>query len=107
IPDSSVKRLMELRKWVEHPTPWPISLTLGRPATASNTYHNDPQWSAAKAVDGSHVSRWACDDAVHSAWLEVDLGRDTTFAETYISEAYPNRVQSFEIQRKVGDAWVT
>lgn len=107
IPESSVKRLLELKKWIDHPTPWPVSLTMGKPATSSNTYHNDPQWSAEKAVDGADNSRWACDDSVHSAWLQVDLGSERSFTEVAISEAYPNRVRAFNLQQKIGNEWVT
>ena len=30
------------------------------------------------------------------AWLELDLGRPTTFKRALISEAFPNRVQKFD-----------
>ncbi|HTQ10302.1 MAG TPA: alpha-L-fucosidase [Fimbriimonadaceae bacterium] len=107
IPESSIKRLMELKAWVAHPTPFPVSLTRGMPATASNIYKNDPQFDPKFAVDGNDATRWATDDDQHSAWLEVDLGTEKTFDRTYITEAYYPRVQRFEVQRKVGDQWET
>lgn len=107
IPANSVSRLMELKRWIDHPKPWPESLTKGKTATASNVYHGDPQWGPDRAVDDNDGSRWACDDDQHSAWLEVDLGLEQTFCEAYISEAFPNRVQSFELQRQVGSQWET
>lgn len=107
IPDSSVKRLMELKEVVAHPTKFEPSLTAGKPATASNVYGNDPKWGPKGAVDDGESTRWACDDNVHSAWLEVDLGSEQTFDHGMISEAYPNRIQSFELQRKVGEVWET
>ena len=46
---------------------------LGHPATASSVQDSDPGYSAAYAVDGSTVTRWA---SAYSdpQWLEVDLG---------------------------------
>jgi alpha-L-fucosidase len=107
IPQSSVKRLMELRDLIDHPVKLEESLTKGKVATASNVYHKDPKFSPAAAVDDDDTTRWACDENVHSAWLEVDLGKDQTFDHTMIAEAYPNRIQSFELQRKSRDSWVT
>ncbi|MFI5384787.1 MAG: alpha-L-fucosidase [Fimbriimonadales bacterium] len=107
IPESSVKRLMELKSWIAHSVEFPKSITEKMPAKASNVFRNEARYAAEKAVDDDEGTRWACDEGVHSAWLEVDLGRDQTFDETYISEAFPSRVQSFELQRKVGDNWIT
>jgi len=81
------------------------SLTFCRPATASNVYHGDPNWGPDKAVDDDPKTRWATDDDVHAAWLEVDLGREQTIGRAFISEAYPGRVEQFELQRKDAGQW--
>ena len=67
-------------------------------ATASNVYQNQASSAADKAVDGRNDTRWATDAGVHQAWLELDLGKPTTFKHARISEAFPNRVQKFELQ---------
>ena len=84
------------------------SLTAGKKASASNTYdnpkppHNDPD----RAVDDDMFTRWATDTGTTQAWLEVDMGKPTTFNHTRISEEY-DRVQEFELQYKDGDQWKT
>lgn len=91
------------------PQPLPYSsLTAGERATASNTFqnprspHNDPDL----AVDDDLFTRWATDTGTKQAWLEVDLGKPTTFNRTQISEEF-RRVQEFELQYKDGSEWKT
>lgn len=109
IPEPSIRRLMELKHAIDHPSEMtiPSSLTLGGTASASNVYHRDPTWAANGAIDDNDGTRWACDDDVLSAWLQVDLGTEKTFDEAFISEAYPNRVHEFELQAMVAGKWMT
>jgi alpha-L-fucosidase len=90
---------------VEVPRPIPISEKAK--ATASNVYRNQAEFAPDKAVDGNGDTRWATDGEVHQAWLELDLGRPTTFSHAWISEAFANRVQRFELQRLDGTEWKT
>ena len=62
------------------------SLALGRPATASSVYQNDPQYVPAKAFDDNPATRWAAADGTGPAWLEIDLGQPTTIASVHIVE---------------------
>ena len=39
--------------------------------------------------------------------LEVELGKPETFDTAYLAEAYPCRVQSFELQYQAGELWKT
>ena len=87
--------------------PRPVPVSEKAKATASNIYQNQAEFAADKAVDGNGETRWATDAAVHQAWLELDLGRPTTFAHAWISEAFPNRVQKFELQWLDGGEWKT
>jgi alpha-mannosidase len=82
------------------------SLTLGRPATASNVYRGMGQYAADMAVDGEEYTRWATDDAVSQATLEVDLGKPELIGRVYLSEAY-DRVRHFELQALRDGEWVT
>ena len=84
----------------------PPSLTLGKKATASNVWQNDPAYGPGKAVDGDPGTRWAADSGIRRAWLEVDLGRPTTFSRAWLDEVY-DRVRSFELQYKDGQQWKT
>jgi alpha-L-fucosidase len=43
---------------------------------------------------------------MHQAWLEVNLGKATTFNQVKINEAY-DRVQEFELQYKDDGQWKT
>jgi len=89
--------------------PSPRSLTTGCKATASNVYHNDPQYSAEKAVDNNEETRWATDSGIKSAWLEVDLGKPVKFSHAIIRQAYPElkRVRKFAIEYRHNDRWIT
>ena len=72
-------------------------------ATTSNSYGGE--YLASSAIDGDPQTRWASMQPQSS--LEVDLGKPMTFNRAVISEAFSPRVQSFELQAKVGDDWKT
>jgi alpha-L-fucosidase len=77
-------------------------------ATASNVYHDDttgvgPQ----QAFDGDPQTRWATDSGTKQAWLAVDFLKAKTVNQVSISEAYPGRVQKFELQYRDGQDWKT
>jgi len=107
IPQASVDRLLELAKVIKDPRtlPKPRSLAFSAKATASNVFHNDAQYAPSMAFDDDPTTRWATDDDQHQAWLQVDLGKPVTVGAAAISEAYPNRVQSFQIQYLQGGVW--
>jgi alpha-L-fucosidase len=87
--------------------PHAVSLSEKAKATASNVFQNIAEFSADKAVDGRTDTRWACDGGLKQAWLELDLGQPKTFRRARLSEAFPNRVQKFELQRLDGTEWKT
>jgi alpha-L-fucosidase len=87
--------------------PRPVPLSEKAKATASNIYQNSAEFGADKAVDGNGDTRWATDTGVHQAWLELDLGQPMTFKRASISEAFPKRVQKFELQWFDGKQWKT
>lgn len=82
------------------------SVSLCRPAEASQVYHGMTQFSAAMACDGDENTRWATDDGASQATLEVNLGRPRKICRAYLSEAY-DRVRSFELQSERDGRWVT
>jgi alpha-L-fucosidase len=84
-----------------------VSLSTKAKASASNVFQNHAQFAADKAVDGNPETRWAADAGVHQAWLEVDLGKAKTFDRCRVSEAFPNRVQKFELQQWRDSGWKT
>ena len=87
--------------------PAAASLTTHAKATASNVYHNQAGYGADKAVDGRDDTRWATDDGTTSAWLEVDLGRPTTFSRTVIKQAFPElkRIHKFAVEYLQDGQW--
>jgi alpha-L-fucosidase len=85
--------------------PAPSSLATGARASASNTYQNQPEYGPDKAVDGKRDTRWAADAGITSAFLEIDLGKPKSFRRARLSEAFPNRVQKFELQYLEGTSW--
>lgn len=87
--------------------PEPVSLTLNAKATASSIYQGQAEYGPEKAVDGKGDTRWATDKGLRQAWLELDLGKPVTFKHVRLSEAFPKRVQKFELQRLDGEEWKT
>lgn len=85
----------------------PASLTTGKKGTASNVYQNSREHAAGKALDNNSSTRWATDSGTHSAWLEVDLGRPTTFSRVGIDECvdYGQRIRKFALEYKDGEQW--
>ena len=98
---------LNILKATEGPTIWELQLVPCGRARASNIYQLMDGFAADKAFDGDPTTRWATDGGTHSAWLECDLGKPTPIAGVAIQEAYPGRVQRFELQYKVGDEWKT
>ena len=82
------------------------SFTLGRPVKGSNVYHSAADCVPELAVDGDPGTRWATDDNVSQATLEVDLGKPQLIGRAYLSEAY-DRVRQFELQMLRAGKWVT
>ncbi len=107
IPPEHVAALMKVKQFIDNPPPPP--LTAGKPAKASNVYKGQAQYGAAAAADDSLATRWATDDGVTNAWLEVDLGEPRTFSRAEIAAAYPelDRLRAFRIEYRAGDEWKT
>jgi alpha-L-fucosidase len=80
------------------------SVTTGKSAKASNVHQNMKEHGPGKALDDDPNTRWATDQGVHSASLEVDLGEMRRIERAFISEAY-DRVRSFELQYNDGEGW--
>jgi alpha-L-fucosidase len=85
--------------------PEPRSITAQARVTASNIYKNQREFGPAKAIDGRRDTRWATDAGISSAYLELDFPTPVTFQRARLSEAFPNRVQRFELQWLDGGNW--
>jgi alpha-L-fucosidase len=82
----------------------------GAKATASVIFGNDPEYAAAKSIDGDSETRWATPAGTRQSWLQLDLAKETTLDGIEIEEAFAHpksRVLKFELQQKTGGAWVT
>jgi len=82
------------------------SLAFQKKVRASNVYRNNPLHGPDKAVDDDPTTRWATDSGTKQAWLEVDLGKPSTFDRVEMSEEY-DRIRKFELQYKNGTQWKT
>ncbi|MGB2862764.1 MAG: alpha-L-fucosidase, partial [Sedimentisphaerales bacterium] len=82
------------------------SLAHEKKVRASNIYQKNRHYGPGKVVDDDPATRWATDTGTKQAWLEVDLGKATTFNQVKIVEAY-DRVQEFELQYKNSTQWKT
>ena len=86
----------------------PQAITAGKKATTSNVYRDlQKDYGPQNAIDGSDSTRWATDDGLKEAWLEVDLEKPVTFDRAVIKEACGELVQQFELQYKDGKSWKT
>jgi alpha-L-fucosidase len=83
------------------------SIALGKKATASNIFQDSPEYGAEKAFDDDSATRWATSSGTTQAWLQVDLGQPMKISRAEIDDAFPGRVQSFELQYQDGDQWKT
>jgi alpha-L-fucosidase len=97
IPAAVVARLMALKQVIDDPRKLPVNLLASKKAAASNVHKNDPQFAADNITDGDFRSRWATDDDRKSAWIEFDLGGDTTFDGAVATEGW-NRIEEFAIE---------
>jgi alpha-L-fucosidase len=85
----------------------PASLTTKAKATASNVYRGLAEYGPDKAVDGRDDTRWATDGDTASAWLEVDLGKPTTFSRAVVEQAFPelHRIHKFAVEYFQDGQW--
>ena len=84
-----------------------IGMLEGATAEGSNVRRNELNYAPVMAVDQSPLSRWANDDGVTQAWLEIHLPRAVTFDVMLIDEAFGSRIQGFELRAKEGAQWKT
>jgi alpha-L-fucosidase len=83
------------------------SLTIGKKYRASNVYQKNSAYGPEKAFDDDPATRWATDAGTRHAWIEIDLGKPTTFNRIKINEAF-DRVQAFEMgYRDKNNRWKT
>lgn len=85
----------------------PLSLPSAIQASASTVYQNMMEYGAESAFDDDDHTRWATDAGTKTAWVARDFGRPRTFHRVRIREAYPGRVERFELQYKAGSDWKT
>ncbi len=85
----------------------PLSLPSAIQASASTVYQNMMEYGPESAFDDDDHTRWATDAGTKTAWVARDFGRPRTFHRVRICEAYPGRVERFELQYKAGSDWKT
>jgi alpha-L-fucosidase len=74
-------------------------------ASASNTFQNQSDYSADKAFDGNPGTRWATDSGTTAAWVSLKFATPQHLGKVRIQEAYPGRVQQFELMAEMGTEW--
>jgi len=84
-----------------------LGMPAGATATASNVRRGEDKYRPEKAVDPDPMSRWATDDGVTEAWLEIHLPAATSFDAIVLDEAFGSRIQDFELKVKHGGVWTT
>lgn len=83
------------------------SAAFGKKTEASNVYQKNKSYGPDKALDDDPDTRWATDEGVTAAWIQVDLGDVKTIHRALIDEHEWNRVKRFELQARIGNEWKT
>ena len=84
-----------------------VGMPAGATAASSNVRRGEAKYASGKAVDHDGMSRWATDDGIRQAWLEIHLPEPITFDVIMIDEAFGNRIRAFELKARNGDVWHT
>jgi len=75
-------------------------------AKASAVYHGMvKELGPQMAVDNNMGTRWAVDEGVDKAQLEIDLGEPRRVSKVMIDERTWNRVSKFRVEYKSGNDW--
>ncbi len=75
-------------------------------ATASAVYKNwTKDLGPQKAIDENPGTRWAVNEGVDQAWIELDLGEVKPISTCQIDERFFNRVGKFKVEYKDGSDW--
>jgi len=75
-------------------------------STASAVYKNMVKdLGSQQAVDSNPSTRWAVNEGVDQASLEIDLGEPKPISTCMIDERFFNRVSKFKVEYKAGDEW--
>jgi alpha-L-fucosidase len=98
-------RLMELKKTLDQT--FSNNLAKGRKVMASTQRGRAKQFSANNLVDGNYNTYWSTDDAVTTASLIIDLGKETTVNRILLQEYIPlgQRVKAFSVAYWDGQAF--
>jgi alpha-L-fucosidase len=83
------------------------SVAFGKKGEASSVHNKNKAYGPDKAFDDDTETRWATDDGVKTAWIQVDLGNEKTVDCAIIDERDWDRVKQFELQYQVGNEWKT
>jgi alpha-L-fucosidase len=76
-------------------------------AIASTVYQNDPTWKADRVLDEDPSTRWATDEGVTKAWLEIGFGKPRTIDSVTFQEAVKPRIKRFSLQYWDAGEWKT
>jgi alpha-L-fucosidase len=82
-------------------------LAKGKTVTADNVRGASDRFGPQLLTDGDRNTYWAADDDVRQAALEVDFGKPIEFDRVRVQEYIQlgQRVESFEIEARVGGNW--
>lgn len=82
-------------------------LARGARVTASGTRGGDRRFSPANVVDGKRNTYWSTDDGETTPWVQVDLGKPTTFNVVRIREHLPlgQRIGRLVVEVPEGAGW--
>ncbi len=84
------------------------SLAFQKDTKASNVFENQiEKYGPQMALDDQPETRWATDEGIQQAVMDIDLGKVKEISSVQIDERSWNRVKKFALQHKQGDKWET
>jgi alpha-L-fucosidase len=109
IPQNFVDRLRELKNVIDYPAGLsPLKTLTGyKPVKASSFYENRVEYLPEYAVDEDPNTRWLASLSDTKPTITVDLGAFKEFNSVVIMEPYTPHIESFEVQYKNGEDWIT
>jgi alpha-L-fucosidase len=105
--ENDIKNLLEFRSILDET--FQENLALGKKATSSDHRMKSKYFSPNNITDPFDSTYWATNDSVVQSWVEIDLGKRTTFNRILIREPirFGQRISSFRVEARLYGEWAT
>lgn len=105
IRDIDVKTLREVAGYIRGEKEVPRAISEGKAARASAVWHDEADYDASKATDGSFSTRWGGANGKTTGWLEIDMEEETEIARLLVDEGQYPRTTAYTVEIRTEDDW--